>query len=224
MLLVLLASKVQPSFSLLSLKEELFPVNFVYLQTINIRHARKTGQTNRRLRYQYHRGKVPELPAHALLHPYFRAGDLRHRDGCLCPHPAGAHPFDDGYGVQLLPFFGQGRGGGRGGEGRQAAAFRHHMGHHVARRRGLFPRNGLFPQRHRSRHGRGVCVASGVCRLRRVDHPFRRLGLHPLLAVARTGPGHDFRGVESAQRGLERGCRCWWAGLPVRPTSSSTAS
>ena len=180
-------------------------------RAISLRHARKTGQTNCRLRHQHHRRKVPELPAHALLHPCVRAGDLRRRHRHLCPYPAGAHAADDGHGVELFPFFGQGRGGGRRCEGGQAAAFRHDVGRHVARRGGVLPGDGLFPRRHRPHDGRGVCRASRIRRLGRPDHPFRRLGLHPLLAAARTGPGHDVRGAESHERRSERG-----AGLRVR--------
>lgn len=66
---------------------------------------------NRRLRHQHHCGEVSELSAHALLYPYFRAGDLWYRHGHLCPHSAAAYAADDGHGVELLPFFGQGRGG-----------------------------------------------------------------------------------------------------------------
>ena len=102
-------------FSLLSERKRMwpFPANFVYLQAISCVHARKTCKTDCHLRHQYHCRKVPELSAHALLYPHFRAGDLWYRHGYLRPDPAGAHAADDGHGVELFPLFGQGRGGGR---------------------------------------------------------------------------------------------------------------
>ena len=174
-------------------------------------HARKIGQTNRRLRHQHHRRKVPELPAHALLYPHFRAGDLWYRHGHLCPHSAGAYAADDGHGVELLPFFGQGRGGRGRRSGRQTQAFRHDVGRYIARRRGVLRACRFVPQRRRRTDGRGLCRTSRICGLGGAYHPLRRLGLHPLLAAARTGPGHDVRGAESHERRSERG-----AGLRVR--------
>ena len=123
----------------------LFPANFVYLQTISCVHARKTCKTDCRLRYQYHCRKVPELSAHALLYPHFRAGDLWYRHGYLRPDPAGAHAADDGYGVELFPFLGQSRRGGRRREGRQTQAFCHDMGRHLACRRRFLCRRRLLP-------------------------------------------------------------------------------
>ena len=167
-------------------------------------HARKIGQTNRRLRHQHHCGEVSELSAHALLYPYFRAGDLWYRHGHLCPHSAGAYAADDGHGVELLPLFGQGRGGRGRRSGRQTQAFRHDMGRYVARRRGVLRACRFVPQRRRGADGRGLCRASRICGLGGAYHPLRRLGLHPLLAAARAGTGAAVRRHQGAERGDER--------------------
>ena len=167
----------------------LFPANFVYLQAISCVHARKISETDCCLRYQHHRGEVPELPAHALLYPYFRAGNLWHRGRYLCPYPTGAHAADDGHGVELLPLLGQGRGGWRRRAGRQTETVRHDLGRYLPCRGPLLRAGGGIPSRCRGPDGRGVCRASRVCGLGGDDYPVRRVGLHSVLAAAGAGAG-----------------------------------
>ena len=190
----------------------LFPAIFVYLQAISCVHARKTCKTDCRLRYQYHCRKVPELSAHALLYPYFRAGDLWRRHGYLRPDPAGAHAADDGYGVELFPFLGQSRGGGRRREGRQTQAFCHDMGRHLACRRRFLCRRRLLPRRDFAPDGRGLCGTSRIHRLGRAHHPVRRLVVPPLLTAARAGAGDAVRRAQGDGRRAQ--CR---PGRGIRP-------
>ena len=96
-------------------------------------HARKVGKTDRRLRHQHNTRKIPELPAHALLYPYLRAGVLWNHHRRICPHTVRTGAADARHGVGVLPLCRQGRSRRRRRAGCETAPLRNDLGHNVAR-------------------------------------------------------------------------------------------
>lgn len=83
--------------------------------------------------HQHHTRKIPELPAHALLYPYLRAGVLWNHHRRICPHTVRIGAADARHGVGVLPLCRQGRSRRRRRAGCETAPLRNDLGHNVAR-------------------------------------------------------------------------------------------
>ncbi len=130
------------------------------------RYVEKTGRTDGRVRFGYHRVPLPQLPAFSLSDPRDGTGGVRRGDGHVRLDPVRTRRADDGARNRLFPFRRQGRKCGGEAEGLFFG-----MGGRAACRSALFCGGAVVHAV--GRLGDGLCRPSVLCRGRGGHRPAR---------------------------------------------------